>query len=59
MMILNGTGLSWKVADIVRRAIEAPLRRIAQNAGVEGSVVQKVKARGPCEGRRHRPDERG
>jgi chaperonin GroEL len=31
-------------ADIVRRAIEAPLRWIAQNAGVEGSiVVQKVK----------------
>jgi chaperonin GroEL len=31
-------------ADIVRRAIEAPLRYIASNAGVEGSiVVQKVK----------------
>jgi chaperonin GroEL len=31
-------------ADIVRRAIEAPLRWIAQNAGVEGSiVVQRVK----------------
>src|SRR6187401_1464478 len=31
-------------AEIVRRAIEAPLRWIAQNAGVEGSiVVQKVK----------------
>jgi len=31
-------------ADIVRRAIEAPLRWIATNAGVEGSiVVQKVK----------------
>lgn len=30
--------------DIVRRAIEAPLRTIAQNAGVEGSVVvEKVK----------------
>jgi chaperonin GroEL len=30
--------------DIVRRAIEAPLRWIATNAGVEGSiVVQKVK----------------
>jgi chaperonin GroEL len=30
--------------DIVRRAIETPLRWIAQNAGVEGSiVVQKVK----------------
>jgi chaperonin GroEL len=31
-------------ADIVKRAIEAPLRWIATNAGVEGSiVVQKVK----------------
>ena len=31
-------------ADIVRRAIESPLRWIAQNAGVEGSiVVQRVK----------------
>src|SRR5471032_1533297 len=32
-------------ADIVRRAVEAPLRWIATNAGVEGSiVVQNVKA---------------
>ena len=31
-------------AEIVRRAVEAPLRNIASNAGVEGSiVVQKVK----------------
>jgi chaperonin GroEL len=31
--------------DIVRRAVEAPLRNIASNAGVEGSiVVQTVKA---------------
>jgi len=31
-------------ADIVRRAIEEPLRQIAANAGIEGSiVVQKVK----------------
>jgi chaperonin GroEL len=31
-------------ADIVRRSVEAPLRWIATNAGVEGSiVVQKVK----------------
>ncbi|MEI6245409.1 MAG: chaperonin GroEL [Acidobacteriota bacterium] len=31
-------------ADIVRRAVEAPLRWIATNAGVEGSIiVQKVK----------------
>ena len=30
--------------DIIRRAVEAPLRNIASNAGVEGSiVVQKVK----------------
>jgi chaperonin GroEL len=32
-------------ADIVRRALEEPLRMIAQNAGYEGSiVVEKVKA---------------
>ena len=31
-------------ADIVRRALEEPIRQIAENAGVEGSiVVQKVK----------------
>ena len=31
-------------AEIVRRAVEAPLRKIANNAGVEGSiVVQRVK----------------
>jgi chaperonin GroEL len=31
-------------ADIVRRAVEAPMRNIASNAGVEGSiVVQRVK----------------
>ncbi len=30
--------------SIIRRAIEAPLRRIAENAGIEGSVVvEKVK----------------
>ena len=30
--------------NIIRRAVEAPLRRIAENAGVEGSiVVDKVK----------------
>jgi chaperonin GroEL len=30
--------------DIVRRALEEPIRQIAENAGVEGSiVVQKVK----------------
>jgi len=32
-------------ADIVKRAIEEPLRQIAQNAGLEGSVVvQKIKS---------------
>ncbi len=32
-------------ANIVRRALEEPLRQIAQNAGLEGSVVvQKVKS---------------
>jgi chaperonin GroEL len=32
-------------AQVVRRALEEPIRRIAENAGVEGSViVQKVKA---------------
>jgi chaperonin GroEL len=31
--------------DIVRRALEAPLRQIAENAGLEGSiVVEKVRA---------------
>src|SRR6185436_7786755 len=31
-------------ADIVRKAVEAPLRWIASNAGVEGSIVlEKVK----------------
>jgi len=30
--------------NIIRRAVEAPLRRIAENAGIEGSiVVEKVK----------------
>ncbi len=38
-------------ADIVRRALEAPLRQIADNAGAEGSLVaQKVKELGPNEG---------
>jgi chaperonin GroEL len=36
---------------IVRRAIEEPIRWIAQNAGQEGSiVVQRVKEMGPTEG---------
>jgi chaperonin GroEL len=41
---LNLEGDQKVGADIVRRAIESPLRWIAHNAGVEGSiVVQKVK----------------
>src|SRR5688572_12718537 len=37
--------------DIVKRAIESPLRALAQNAGVEGSiVVQEVKRRKGNEG---------
>ncbi len=32
-------------ADIIRRALEEPLRRIAENAGIDGSiVVDKVKS---------------
>jgi chaperonin GroEL len=41
---LGLTGEQKAGADIVRRAIEEPLRWIAQNAGIEGSiVVDKVK----------------
>jgi chaperonin GroEL len=37
--------------DIIRRALEEPLRQIAENAGFEGSVeVQRVKASKPGEG---------
>src|SRR5258705_1190838 len=37
--------------DIVRRAVESPLRALASNAGVEGSVVvQEVKRRKGSEG---------
>jgi len=37
--------------DIVRRAVEAPLRELARNAGVEGSlIVQEVKKRKGNEG---------
>jgi chaperonin GroEL len=37
--------------DIVRRALEEPLRQIADNAGYEGSVeVQKVKGTNPGQG---------
>jgi chaperonin GroEL len=48
---LDGLGLSGDEAtgaDIVRRALEAPIRQIAQNAGFEGSVVvEKVRAARP------------
>ena len=58
--------------NIIRRAVEEPMRQIAANAGAEGSiVVDKVKhgkggfgfnaatdaVRGSDRGRRHRPDE--
>src|SRR5207244_4633444 len=37
--------------DIVRKAIESPLRALANNAGVEGSVItQEVKRRKGNEG---------
>ena len=37
--------------DIIRRALEEPLRQIAENAGYEGSVeVQKVKTAKPGQG---------
>jgi len=37
--------------DIVRRAVEAPLRELARNAGVEGGlIVQEVKRRKGSEG---------
>ncbi len=40
---LKGTGDERIGVDIVRRALEAPLRQIARNAGTDGSiVVQRV-----------------
>src|SRR4051794_27081863 len=41
----NAPGEDQKVGiDIVRRAIEAPIKQIAENAGVDGSVIaQKIK----------------
>jgi len=42
---LKLTGDEKTGADIVRRALEEPIRRIVENAGLEGSVVvEKVKA---------------
>jgi chaperonin GroEL len=41
---LNLTGEQKMGVDIIRRAIEEPLRQISHNAGVEGSIiVQKVR----------------
>jgi len=48
---LKLTGDEQIGADIVRRALEAPLRALASNAGVEGSIiVQEVKRRKGNEG---------
>jgi chaperonin GroEL len=51
----NGHASSWadeKIGlDIIRRALEEPLRQIAENAGYEGSVeVNRVKAAQPGQG---------
>ncbi len=70
---IKGTGDEKIGVEIIRRAIEEPIRAISANAGVEGSiVVARVKeskekgvrlqrrdrrVRGPDEGRRHRPDQ--
>ena len=71
---LTLTGDELVGLQIVRRAIEEPMRHIATNAGAEGSiVVSKVKdddrgrrlqcgdgdLRGPREGRRHRSGQGG
>src|SRR6188474_1501895 len=52
--VLDGLGLTGdeKVgAEIVRRAVEAPLRQLADNAGEEGAlIVQEVKKRKGNEG---------
>ncbi len=46
--------------DIIRRALEAPLRCIAQNAGYEGSVeVSEVKKAQPGWGRNYKTGEQG
>jgi chaperonin GroEL len=45
-------------ANIIKRAIEEPIRQIANNAGFEGSVVvQKVKEMGGNEGFNARDDQ--
>lgn len=46
--------------EIVKKALEAPMRQIAQNAGVEGSVViESVKKMNPGEGYNALTDEYG
>ena len=46
--------------EIMKRAVEAPLRAIATNAGYEGSVeVAEVKKSKPGEGRNYKTDEWG
>ena len=48
---LTLTGDEATGAEIVRRAIEAPLRQLAANAGVEGAlIVEQVKQRSGNEG---------
>jgi chaperonin GroEL len=47
----NGTPDERSGVQILRKALEEPLRRIAANAGLEGSViVQEVKKRAAAEG---------
>jgi chaperonin GroEL len=52
--VVDGLGLEGGElvgAEIVRRALEEPLRTIAENAGEEGSVVAyRVASMGPAEG---------
>lgn len=59
--VLDGLKLSGDEAiglNILRRALEEPLRQIAENAGHEGSVVvQEVKARKGAEGFNAAADE--
>ena len=43
-MINNFKNLSLLIMAIVRRALEAPIRTLTENAGIDGSiVVQKIK----------------
>ncbi len=53
---IQPTGDEKVGVDIVRRALEEPLRQIAENAGVEGSVIVKKVKTSPRPGlqRRHR-----